>query len=258
MVPRLSTSSAIDSLIPAVAPGSKLLRDLMRLREHFGDTPIDKIGQLEIDMASIAIFPCHSASTRGTHVHVPMRKVLHHAGCHVLIRGPKRPKPNVAVLSQQTADFLIECADDPEFRVLLVFQFYTGVRISETMKLTFDRIDFENERVLIRLARRHIDQWRPLHPRVVEALKTLPRQEGRVFRWMRDTMGPDKPLKRLRARSGIHVTYKSMRYSFAYWLRGNETNLRDIMDACGWGAPHSALRILGDDGKLAGDAIRRL
>lgn len=231
-MPALTTAEAIDAFIEARGPNQVLSRDLARLREHFSNRIAKEIDQSDINAAAATLYPNHSASTRHAHVYSPTRQVLALAGSPLRVRSPRRPKPSITILSRRTANYLIRSASDSEYRALLTFLFYSGARICEAMALTPDCLDYANRRVRIRLARRHIDHWRPLHPRAASALKHLPAKADKVFRWQ-CRWGPEKPLLRLRERTGVPFTYKMARYSFAWWLADEGASARDIMDACG-------------------------
>ena len=148
------------------------------------------------------------------------------------------------MLTREDAEFLIGSADDPEYRALLTCMFFTGARVSEVMALTWNSIDFARLRIRFRLAIRNVDQWRSMHPRVAEVLSRLPRNPERVFRWRHTKIGPEKPLRRLRAKTGIPFTYKMARYSFASWLADDGTSIKDIMDTCGWASANGPLGLL--------------
>ena len=56
---------------------------------HFGETPLAKIGQVEIDAAAAAILPNALPQTRNRSVYTPTLAIMRHAG---VVKAIKRPK----------------------------------------------------------------------------------------------------------------------------------------------------------------------
>ncbi len=98
----------------------------------------------------------------------------------------KIPENNIRmrILSQQEANNLITCCPN-HIRPIVVTAFYTGMRLSEIVKLTWSKVDLSAG--FIRLGNRdtktNAGRSVPLHPRVKEVLQKLPRglHTERVF-----------------------------------------------------------------------------
>lgn len=120
---------------------------MARLIGHFGDTPIDEIGQAEIDAAAISLYPHATPATRNRKVYTPVSAVLHRAGRDIQVRRPKGAKGKIVTdfLSIEDAFALIAAADaeDRAFGMLLRFLLYTGCRISEAMALRWEQVAFD-------------------------------------------------------------------------------------------------------------------
>ena len=91
-------------------------RFLTPLLKHFGEKPLSRIGQVELDAAAIALYPRVSAPTRNRRVNSPVSAILRHSGVQKPIRRPKgsasAPRPHW--LKREEAFALLDGAM-PEF-----------------------------------------------------------------------------------------------------------------------------------------------
>jgi integrase len=117
---------------------------MRRLLEHFGDTPLSKIGQAEIDRAGIELYPIGSPATRNRSIHTPISAVFRHSGIRLGLRRPKGSGGNkqTAWLWPEQAFAIFEEAEkiDKEFAALLIVLCYTGLRLSEALRLTWNDV----------------------------------------------------------------------------------------------------------------------
>lgn len=133
------------------AGGSR--RYIAPLIKHFGETPLTEVDQAAIDRAAIAMHPNVTPATRNTYVYTPVSAVLHHAGVntvqqpngmHDKIRRPKGAKGRVVIdfLTPDDAFAIIAAADkiDAEYGLYLRFLLYTGTRVGEPLKITWDKV----------------------------------------------------------------------------------------------------------------------
>ncbi|WP_420133982.1 tyrosine-type recombinase/integrase [Rhodopseudomonas sp.] len=147
--PRAPAPDAITFIAAAVAymrAGGE--RETMaKLISYFRETPIENIGQGEIDAAALDLYPDATPATRNRKVYTPVSAVLHHAGRDIQIRRPKGAKGKIVTdfLSVEDAFAIIAAADreDPAFGMLLRFLLYTGCRISEAMALRWEQVAFD-------------------------------------------------------------------------------------------------------------------
>lgn len=121
--------------------------NMSRLIAHFGETPVDEIGQSEIDDAALLLYPIATPATRNRKVYTPVSAVLHSAGLDIRVKRPKGAKGKLvtAFLSPEDAFAIIAAADAQEtaFGMLLRFLLYTGCRIGEAMALRWEDVAFE-------------------------------------------------------------------------------------------------------------------
>src|SRR5262245_31982274 len=123
-------------------------RFMKRLLEHFGETPIRQIDQAAIDAAAMALYPTASAATRNRQVYTPVSAILLACGggeaVHLRLRRPKGSAGNksTAWLWPEQAEAIFREAEkiDQEFAALLIVLCYTGMRLSEALGLTWDKV----------------------------------------------------------------------------------------------------------------------
>jgi integrase len=105
--------------------------------------PLKDIGQEEIDVAAVALYPTCAPSTRNRQVYTPVSAILKRAGFKDTIDRPFGAAGNKATgwLWPEQAEVLFEEAGklDPEFRLLCLTLLYAGgLRLSEGLGLLTD------------------------------------------------------------------------------------------------------------------------
>lgn len=203
---------------------------LSKLLEHFRDTPISAITQDEIDRAAVELYPSGTPSTRNRSVYTPVCAVLRHSGRRLDIKRPKGAEGNRAIAwlwPEQARDLFREAAKlDVEFAVLLIVLCYTGMRLSEALELTWDRVRTEDGFAFVPDTKNSDPRPVFLPPVAVDALSRihgLPRRNPRrVFRFSKS--GHLYSLLRAAAahasvdlpeRSAFHL----LRHTYATWMR---------------------------------------
>jgi hypothetical protein len=116
---------------------------IKKLLQHFGEMPLKDIGQEEIDVAAVALYPTCAPSTRNRQVYTPVSAILKRAGFKDTIDRPFGAAGNKATgwLWPEQAEVLFEEAGklDPEFRLLCLTLLYAGgLRLSEGLGLLTD------------------------------------------------------------------------------------------------------------------------
>ena len=114
-------------------------RFVLRLAEHFGETPLTRIDQAAVDAAALALYPRATPATRNRQVYSPVSAILKVAG---VADGLKRPKGargarRLFWLTPEQASALLTAAEarDAEFGLFLAFLLYTGCRLTEALSL---------------------------------------------------------------------------------------------------------------------------
>jgi integrase len=222
-------------------------RYVKRLALRFADTPIEAIGQAELDAAALAICPNTSPATRNRTVYTPTLAILHAAGATPRVKRPAGAKGEVRAdhLNPADAAALIAAADalDEEFGILLRFLLYTGCRVGEALALTWDRVDLDRGTAFIRKTKARTPRATLLRADLTERLSAhraacieARGPSGRVFRWRgggwpREMMlaarlkacGLKLPPRSVKRHVPWHrlswVTFHVLRHTFATWMR---------------------------------------
>jgi integrase len=165
------------------ADGEK--RFLEPLLIHFSETPLAKIDQAAIDAAAVAIYPNATPATRNRQVYSPVSAIMRHAG---VLRPLRRPKGahdgrRLEWLRPEEAFGLLEAATaiHERFGALLKFLLYSGVRLSEALRLEWKDVDLERAVALIRETKNGSPLTVHLPPEITAALASLTRDKARVF-----------------------------------------------------------------------------
>jgi integrase len=210
---------------------------------YFGDTPIAKIGQAEIDAAAIRLHSRSKPATRKRQVYIPMSAVLHHAARKGWCTPPIFQHPRVKQpptrwsTPERLARLLPHCS--PKLRRLVVFLTYTGARISEALRVDWEADVFLERRSVI-LRRTKNGKPRTVHlpaPLLVEleAVAAVDRT-GKLFDWAarKAVYGP---LRRACKRAGVEYLppHQQGRHTYATWLRAYAgMDLIGLKEAGGW------------------------
>lgn len=216
-------------------------RFVMKLAEHFGETPISKIDQSVIEAAALKIYPTASPATRNRQIFTPASAVLRHAGVQFALRRPHGAAGRAATAWLWPAQAFRLFAEaekiDQEFAALLIVLCYTGLRLSEALRLTWNEIRLEEGFAYVGQTKN--DQPRPvfLPPVAVAALANIDKRE-RVFRFAKS--GHLYSLLRVVAiRSGVELPERSafhiFRHTYATWMRRElGLDLKALAAAGGW------------------------
>lgn len=224
---------------------------LARICVKIGGLPISEITGADLIATANKLMPDAKAATKNREIVRPAATVLHYAADNgaiewVRVKQFKEARPVTRAVSTDIASLLIANADDPDLKLLLIWLFHQGSRISEALNVTWDHIDLGAATVRLYVSK--IDQWRTvgLDPAVVVALGNVVDQTGPLFRW-KTKSGVYKPLRALCARLGIKFTPHMARHSMATWANAAGIPLRTIMDMGNWLDHKSVIRYQGSD-----------
>lgn len=206
------------------ADGEK--RFLAPLLEHFGEMPLDQIGQAEIDAAAVALYPDSASATRNRQVYSPMSAILKRAGVDRALKRPKgwRSTPRLHWLQPEPAFALLASARavDIRFGALCTFLLYCGCRLSEALRLDWADIDLSASRALLRQTKNGSPIPLHLPPIVIAELGNLPARAGRVFGSTKNGRLYAR-LADAEKRSGVMIpegiSFHIFRHSHATWRR---------------------------------------
>jgi len=161
---------------------------LAPLIEHFGDTPLDQIGQREVDGASSVLGSNRAPQTNNRLVYTPIIAILRHAGDHRPIRRPRvnGESRRIEWLKPNDAFRLLGAAGEiePRLYALLTFLLYTGVRLSEALRLEWSDVDLSRSTATIGRTKNGLPITVHCPPPAMAGLEAIHRdgRTGRVFR----------------------------------------------------------------------------
>lgn len=219
-------------------------RYMAPLIRYFGETPLSDIDQDAIDEAAKALRPATTGATKNRCVYTPASSVLKHAGVKLDLKRPidAKAKTLTDALSEADAAEIIRQAKsfDPEYAVLLKFLLYTGCRIGEALRLTWDDVKLSSGTAKLRLRKNGHPLTVRLRGDLCEALGTLKRRDdGRVFRfrqggWLKWNLlrarmqacglpAPVRPKRGEKRSVPTHrlswVNHHTFRHTWATWMR---------------------------------------
>lgn len=204
-------------------------RFLKPLLEHFRDTPIKEIDQLAVDHAASQIFPDASPATRNRQLYTPVSAVMRHSGNKFDLRRPKGAvgNSNTSWLWPEQAYRLFEEAEkiDKEFAALLITLCYTGMRLSEALKLEWNNVRLQDGYAFVPNTKSGEPRPVFLPPLAVGAMAQIPRRGGENSRTFRFAKSGHiySLLKTAAIRANIEIPERSafhiLRHTYATWMR---------------------------------------
>ena len=218
---------------------------------RLGKTAIGNIAQDEIDQAAYALYPNAKPATRKRQVYAPVAAVLHHCAQKGWIRAPiiKQPKVKQPETKYSSVDrlsrLMLHCS--AKLRRLIVFLPYTGGRISECLRVDWERdVDLSMRTVTLRRTKNGKPRTVHLADPVLIELSTVPLAErkGQVFKW-KARGAVYKPLRRACRMAGVDYlpTHQQGRHTFAAWLRiYGKRDLVGLKQDGGWDSIQSVMR----------------
>lgn len=229
-------------------------RPLTKLLNHFGEKPLSQIDQAAIEGAATVLFPQAAAATRNREVFTPISAILKHAGMEFKIRRPKGSRGQVisAWLWPEEAARLFKAARaiDKEFAALLVLLCYTGLRLSEALRLTCDDIRLSEGYAQVEQTKTGEQRGVFLPSNVVAALANHPRkidrQGERVFRFAKSgylygllSDSAEAANVKLPSRAAFHL----FRHTYATWMRRYAgRDIKGLVATGAWKSEQSAGR----------------
>ena len=226
---------------------------LARIGLRLGPAMIADITMHDLIAAANALFPGRSPATKNREVIKPAAAVLHYASENgavdwlriKLFKEPERP--NRAV-TPEVANLLIANAE-PDLKLLLIWLFHQGNRISEALSVEWERIDLGAGTVDIYISK--ISKWvtNALRPAVVVALANVPagQRTGRVFHRWTSRDGVYARLQPLCAKLGVKFTPHMARHSMATWANAAGVPTKTIMQMGNWFDHKSVMRYTSAD-----------
>lgn len=214
-------------------------RYLKALRRELGGRRLVSITQADIHAAARRIHPRCADSTRNRQAVAPAAAVLHHAAqdarlCDYLIvrRLPEQDPFRPIAFPEET--MRLARATRGHIRAVLLTLAAQGWRITETLNIRRELVDFAAGRVRRWVAKSRKWKWAAVDPDVLKAWAALPeRPDGYIFRW-RSRWGFYRDLRPVLKRAGVDWAPHMARRGFATALIEEGADLKSIMAAGGW------------------------
>jgi integrase len=235
-------------------PRERDAQRIRRLNVVLGKRMIADIRQADLVDAANILCPNLAPQTKNREVMRIAGAVLHYAAQNDYcewrrVRLFKEPRPQTRAVSMELASALIGAAPEGKQRLLLLWLFHHGTRISQTLGITWETGISLRERVF-RIYDKKGNRWRefPLHPELLEELSAIPEESraGRLWPW-RSKSGVYWWLRPLVQQMQISFTPHMARHSRGRWLNEAGAGLRTIMDALGHDDPKSSIRYQSAD-----------
>ncbi|SDQ98200.1 Phage integrase family protein [Rhizobiales bacterium GAS113] len=197
--------------------------------DHFGPkTLVRDLTQAKLDEAAHAIYPEAEPATRNRQFYTPVSAVLKHAGFVAPLKRPKgaNGERRVKFMTEGEAKRLLAAARevDAEFGVFLAWLLYTGLRLSEGLRVECRSVDLSASFAHVETTKN--GKPRPVHlpPVLVAELANHPRgldRKGKVFRFTKcgriyELMSEAKE----KAGADLDwVSFHYFRHTYGAWMR---------------------------------------
>jgi integrase len=211
---------------------------IARLVAVLGKRPIGEMTHADLVKAANELYGGRAAATKNREALRPAAAILHYAAYNGLCAWLKvklfdEPGGKTRAVSVEIAGTLVAAAPAGPKRLLLVWLFRQGTRISDTLAVSWeDNLDLRRQTVRLRIGK--ADEWAEfaLHPELLELLAAIPEaaRRGRLFPW-RTKSGVYRWLKPLAKGLGVGFTPHMARHSVGTWLNEGGAGLKTIMAA---------------------------
>ncbi len=246
-------------------PRERDARRIGRLNVVLGKRMIAEIRQADLVDAANILCPNLAPQTKNREVMRIGCAVLHYAAQNDYcewrrFRLFKEPRPQTRAVSMELASALINAAPEGKQRLLLLWLFRHGTRISQTLGITWETgISLRSQ--IFRIYDKKGNRWRefPLHPELLEELAAIPEEQrvGRLWPW-RSKSGVYWWLRPLVKEMRVAFTPHMARHSLGTWLNEAGVGLKTIMAALGHDDMKSSGRYQSADVEMVRAASQKL
>ena len=160
-----------------------------------------------------------------------------------VIPRPRRPKSLPKVMSKGEVIQLFTQVKNSKHLVMLYLAYGSGLRSGEIINLKIHDLDYENQRIWVRVGKGKKDRLVPMPRSIVAMIRTYILEYKPTY-WLFEGQKPAQPYsptslsllyRRARKTAGLpsHYTLHSLRHSFATHLMDSGTDLRLIKELLG-------------------------
>jgi integrase len=225
-------------------------RFLPRIEDHFGDALVSEITGGAIREMAIKLYPNGTGATRNRQAIGPTQAVINFAAESDLCSPirVKRFKVTSKVKEPVTLEWLqpFMANANPAVGALALFMFLTGARVGEALSVQWDDVSLNGCTVLIKQTKVSAERVSHLPTKLVAALASLPRIEGRpvfVYQHPDDIVrGWFGAIKRAKIK---RLTPHSCRHGFATGLLRKGVDVVTVAKLGGWKTPGQVLKTYG-------------
>lgn len=224
--------------------------NIPRLVAVLGNKLVREITQHDLVRAADIIAPNKAPATRNRAVIRPAASILHYAATNkwcdwLRVKTFREPTPKTRFVTDTHEEWLLQAVEnEPQKRLLLLWLFRQGDRISDTLRTKFEDCDLSERTILRHISKTDRTVTLPLDDEICAMLAAMNpdgERKGRIFRWQTHH-GADRWIKRLCDRLGIIFTPHMARHTLGKRLSDAGVSLRVIMDALGHKDSKSSLR----------------
>jgi integrase len=218
---------------------------------HFMTTPLRGIGQVQADEAARKLYPGTAAATRKRQAYTPLIAVLNHAASRGWVHPPKivgprvKEKPPKWATPDYVRTLLPHCA--PRLRRFVMVIVYTGARLSEALRLDWQRdVDLATRQLTFRRTKNGKMRTAHIPDALLAELSTVPvaDRHGPLFAWSHKSH-VRRPLQNACKRAGLDylTPHQLGRHTYATWLRiYAKRDLKGLQIDGGWDSIASVAR----------------
>jgi integrase len=229
-------------------------RFLRKVEDHWQDTPVKTMTAGAIRASAMQIYPNAGPATRNRQAIVVAQAIINHAAdlglCdHIRVkRFPVTRREKAPATWEWVRAFMAHCTK-PNLAGLAALMFLTGARISQALAVTWDDVDFQARKVLIRgTGKRDPDRRAHMPPELIAALATIGGERtGAVFKISSRSNCRTQWAGAIR-RAGIKpLSYHACRHGFASVLLNNGVSPVTVAKRGGWKSPQHVFATYGHD-----------
>lgn len=197
----------------------KQSRFLAKVEDYWKDAPVSQITAEAIRQGARVVFPQAAAATRNRQFIVPTQAIINHSAALEQCQPIRVKRFQVVTRERDHATWewieAFMANARPHLGALACFMFLTGARISEALAVTWEDVDLNARRALIRQTKIGAERWAHLPPPLIAAIANIQDRRETVFKYStRDTAKPSwrKVIRRAKIK---YLSFHACRHGFA-------------------------------------------
>lgn len=243
----MSFGQAAERYLDYRKPSIEDTRRVNRLCALIGNKPIMDVVQDDVYRIAQIIYPNAKASTKNRYIITPASTILNYAVSNqwcqpIKLKRFKEAAPKPRFVSAETEQKLHNALrGQTQKRLLLLWLFRQGDRISDILRIKYEDCDLENMTIQRHISKSDTHTVLPLDEAIARYIKKTGLTTGFIFPW-RTRFGVAKWLRGLGKTVGVDFTAHMARHTLGKRLSDAGTGLKPIMDILGQTDPRSSIR----------------